>query len=318
MPDVPNSVLGAVILPLTAAIGAVGAEVQEVRRIEHGAAEGEHVVEGVGGLAVDLVEGDVLLHGVAVRQERRAGRTDAGGRIEIDALPARIEVAPDADVERQRAEGRADTAIDVDLGGGAVGEGDALAGDAGIELQVRRDVVARLEIGGDRAVAVRLRHAAEYVVVHHRRAEGDIPDRHRRRRRWRLGVDLAEIGGGRRPQTERDQRRDRQTRFLHDHPHRRCDSVRPVEASLLIDGPERHSRDANVRADADGGKQKPQATAAFLGVFALSKTDRDDCCAETTALPTLPQAGQRTGEGCAPHMANTGIRRSGNSGARSI
>ena len=66
----------------------------------------------------------------------------------VGAVAARIQVAPDAEVERGSAEGRADTAVDVDFSSGAVGERDALGRGTDVELQVLVDVVARLEIGG--------------------------------------------------------------------------------------------------------------------------------------------------------------------------
>ena len=83
-------------------------------------------------------------------------------------LPARIQVTPDTEVEGSGTEGRADTAVDVDFGGGAVRERDALGRGADVELQVLVHIVARLEIGGDRRVVVGLGDAAEDVVVHDR------------------------------------------------------------------------------------------------------------------------------------------------------
>ena len=48
----------------------------------------------------------------------------------------------------------------VDLGSRAVRKRDTLARDAHIVLQVLADVVARLEIGGDRRIVIGLRDAA--------------------------------------------------------------------------------------------------------------------------------------------------------------
>src|SRR5262249_62078969 len=87
-------------------------------------------------------------------------RIDAG----IEALPARIPVVPNAEIERERTERRAEPAVDVDLGCRAVRERDALARDADIVLQVLGDVVARFEIGGDRRPVVGLGDAAEDIV----------------------------------------------------------------------------------------------------------------------------------------------------------
>src|SRR6201999_2207734 len=102
-----------------------------------------------------------------------------------EALAARIQIAPHTEVEGELADRRADTAVDVDLGRGAVREGDALRRGADIELQVVVDVVARLEIGGDRGLVVGLGDAAEDVIAHDRAAEREIP-RTDHYRRWRL------------------------------------------------------------------------------------------------------------------------------------
>ena len=60
------------------------------------------------------------------------------------------------------------------------GERDALRGRTDVELEVLVDVVARLEIGRDRRVVVRLGDAAEDVIAHDAGAEGDIPGVKRR------------------------------------------------------------------------------------------------------------------------------------------
>src|SRR5262249_6183244 len=78
-----------------------------------------------------------------------------------------------------------DPPVDVDLGSRAVRKRDTLARDAHIVLQVLGDVVARLEIGGDRRLVIGLRDAAEDVVRGDAGAEGDVPRIRRRRRRCR-------------------------------------------------------------------------------------------------------------------------------------
>src|SRR5690606_15726094 len=137
-------------------------------------ADGEGVGEGVGDLAVDFVEADILLHDVAVRQHDGVdveGANPAAAGDRIDAGSARIQVTPDTDIKRQRPEGRADTAVDIDLGGSAVGERDARERRTDVKLQVLADVVARLEIGGHRRLVVRLGDATEHIVVHDAGAE---------------------------------------------------------------------------------------------------------------------------------------------------
>src|SRR5581483_1873241 len=79
------------------------------------------------------------------------------------------------------------------------------------------DVVARLEIGGDRRFVVRLGDAAEDVIAHESAAEREVPRADHRRRRWRLGLDRHI----RRKSRTRNhcQRRCCQDDFLHDDPH---------------------------------------------------------------------------------------------------
>src|SRR6185312_13815994 len=115
-------------------------------------------------LGVGLEEADVLLHDVAVGEEDRGGRDradvaagNAAGEDVVGAASTRIQITPDAEVEGGRAEGRTNTAVDVDFSRGAVREGNAFRRGADVELQVLVDVVARLEIGGNRRLMVRLR-----------------------------------------------------------------------------------------------------------------------------------------------------------------
>src|SRR5260370_34741160 len=106
----------------------------------------------------DLAEIGVAAENCAVTLERSALRAEA--------LSTRIDVTPNAEVEGEHADGRADTAVDVDFSRRAVREGDAFAGRTDRELHVLVDVVARLEIGGDRRLVVGLGNAAEDVIVH--------------------------------------------------------------------------------------------------------------------------------------------------------
>ena len=99
----------------------------------------------------------------------------------IVAGAARIPVVPEADIDRELVEGGADAAVEVDLGRGAIREADAGAAEAGVELPVLVRVVARLEVGRDRGMVIRLRDAAEDVVAGDRGTERHVPSRRRRR-----------------------------------------------------------------------------------------------------------------------------------------
>ena len=177
---------------------------------ERGVLLGEVAVEGE---AADneLTEIGALVEGGAVvgRRSHRA--------LSTEALSTRIEVAPDTEVEGEHADRRADTAVDVDLSRGAVREGDALERGTDIELDVLVDVVARLEIGGDRRLVVRLGDAAEHVVAHDGATERDIPGIERRRRRGLHGFDRHVRGQSR--TRNHCQRRCQQHDFLHFDPH---------------------------------------------------------------------------------------------------
>jgi hypothetical protein len=173
-PLLPKVVLGAVHLPL--------------------------VVNGDVNLAIDFVEARTPLGEVAVdRKPSAAAEIDAltescaavggAGANAAEALATRIEITPGAEVEGEHADGRADTAVDVDFRRRAVRERDALAGEADIKLHVLGEVVARLEVSGDRRLVVGLGDAAEHVVVHDRAAEGEIPGIERRRGRRLDGLD---------------------------------------------------------------------------------------------------------------------------------
>src|SRR5262249_18865401 len=101
--------------------------------------------------------------------------------------PARVVVVPKAEIERELVEGRPEAAVEIDLGRRVIGEIDALAGVAVVELQILVDVVSQLAVGRDRGLVRGLRDAAELVVVHQRAAKGDVPRRgHRGRGRRRL------------------------------------------------------------------------------------------------------------------------------------
>src|SRR5205807_1956569 len=91
-------------------------------------------------LAGDIHADGAAAENCAVTLERGALRTEP--------LPTRIDVTPNAEVEGEHADGRADTTVDIDFSRRAVREGDALTGSADVELHVLVDVVARLEVGG--------------------------------------------------------------------------------------------------------------------------------------------------------------------------
>ena len=175
-PLVPNMVLGRGVLGGDRRVVAPGARIQEVRRIVFVQSDLQAVVDGVVDLGVAFEEAHVLLHDVAIGGSTvgsPAGQIDPGsGPI---ALAARIQVTPDTEVEGERAEGRPDTAVDVDFSGSPVRERDALGGSADVELQVLVDVVARLEIGRDRRIVIGLGDAAEDVVAHDARCRRRYP-----------------------------------------------------------------------------------------------------------------------------------------------
>src|SRR5713226_8087857 len=159
-------------------------EVQEVRRVVFVDADLPLVVEGDIDLGITFIKAGAFLGEVAVDWQTTADLAEIGRAAEncavtlersalrAEALSTRIDVTPNAEVEGEHADGRADTTVDVDFGRRAVREGDALTGGADVELHVLVDVVARLEIGGDRRFVVGLGDTAEHVIVHECAAEG--------------------------------------------------------------------------------------------------------------------------------------------------
>src|SRR4029453_17432725 len=95
----------------------------------------------------------------------RVGNAGTRERRRVEAAATRIQVAPHAEVEGEHAEGRADTAIDIDFGRRTVRERDAFAGKTDVELQVLVDIVARFEIGRDRWLVIGLGAPTEEVIV---------------------------------------------------------------------------------------------------------------------------------------------------------
>src|SRR6185503_1815959 len=118
----------------------------------------------------ELPEAQVGLDDVAVRQVRLAARDRS-----VEAGAARVVVVPDAEIEGELVEGRADAAVEIDLGRRVVREVDARAAEADIALQAAAEVVARLEVGADRRPMRRLGDAAEIVVARDPRAERHVP-----------------------------------------------------------------------------------------------------------------------------------------------
>src|SRR5262245_54554379 len=169
-------------------IGAVGARIEHGRGIEGGAADRHLIIHRVSALGIDFPKGQVLLDDVAVDREievLEAVRPEDWGDAAVVTGPARVPVDDATEIERERAEGRADAGVAVDLGCRAVRERDAGARHTGVELEVRAHVVARLEVCIDRRVVVRLRDAAENIVRRQASAEREIPRVRRRRRRRR-------------------------------------------------------------------------------------------------------------------------------------
>jgi hypothetical protein len=165
---------------------AVGAGAEYGRRVEGSAGQRDVVGGRVGAFCVDLPETQLLLDDIAIDRQiavRKAVGAEDRGDAAVEALPSRIPVVPTAEIECERTERRAKAAVDVDLRSRAVRERDALARNAEVVLQVVSDVIARLEIGGDRRLVIGLGDATEDVVRGDPGAEGDIPGNRRDRRR---------------------------------------------------------------------------------------------------------------------------------------
>ena len=223
------------------AVGAVRAGGEPVLGVEDADADIELVGEVVGRLGVEFEEAHVLLGVVAVRQGRVTGRIACEQRRAAEeALATRIVVVQNAEIERELVEGRAHAAIEIDFRRGAVREVDAVAGDAGVPLQVRRGVIAAFEIGVDRRLVVRLRNAAEIVIGRDAGADRDVERRRNGHRRGRLGDHLAEIGSERgRARSGKDHDR-RNEKLLHNSP-----LLLGFRRLKLSDGSSVGSQDAN-------------------------------------------------------------------------
>src|SRR5581483_2423936 len=211
------------------------------------------------------------------------------------------------------------------LGRGAVRERDALRRGADIELEVVVDVVARLEIGGDRGLVVGLGDAAENVIIHDRAAEREIPRTDHGRRRRRLGLDRHI----RRESRTRNhcQRRCCQDHFFHDDPHhfpkKPADCRMPPGTvwSLTI---------CNLERAELAEKPKCQACADFLGVCGIPRKVVGLCCIPTTNFPVCdtPYARQRanagacerpdTNQSCLPSLRAVGFHRTNEKGRGSL
>src|SRR5262249_58978368 len=94
-------------------VGAGGTGIEHRRRVPHGPVVCDLVIDREGALGVALHEAQVPFDDVAVEREigvekavKSEYRIDAG----IEALPARIPVVPNAEIERERTEGRAEPA----------------------------------------------------------------------------------------------------------------------------------------------------------------------------------------------------------------
>ena len=125
------------------------------------------IIHREGSLGVALHEAQIPFDDVAVDRQVAVRQTvEAEHRRDaaVEAFPAGVPVVPSAEIERERTEGRAEAAVDVNLGGRSVRERDALARNADIVLQVLGDVVARFEIGRDRRLVIGLGDTAEDIV----------------------------------------------------------------------------------------------------------------------------------------------------------
>src|SRR4029077_4408714 len=115
----------------------IGAGVQEVWRVIEVRTEGP-IGPSVSDLAVDFVEAGNRLRNVAVDKDARSAIPRQSGSCRLQraiavALATRVVIVPIANVERERAPRRADTAVEVDFGSRVIGELDALTGEAGIK-----------------------------------------------------------------------------------------------------------------------------------------------------------------------------------------
>src|SRR6516162_2503255 len=128
-------------------IGAGGTLIEHGRRVEHGPGVCDLVIHREGALGVALHEAQVPFDDVAVDRQipvRKTVEAEHRGGAAVEALPPRIPVVPNAEIERERTESRAEPAVDIDLGRRAVRERDALARNADIVLQILGHIVARL------------------------------------------------------------------------------------------------------------------------------------------------------------------------------
>jgi hypothetical protein len=132
---------GTGILGVAVQIPAGRAAVEPVGIVIDLRADREIVVERIGDLAVELDEAEIVLDrvaaGVGTREQIGAERVrieqvgiEAGKAGECAS--AGVVVVPDAEVERELAEGRPNSAVEVDLGRGVVRELDAVSAGADI------------------------------------------------------------------------------------------------------------------------------------------------------------------------------------------
>ena len=126
------------------------ARVDHGRRVVDRSAERDIFVKRECALGENFEKVQIGLYGVAVNRQRSIGRAlTTKSRKVVEAFSARIPIVPDAKVERDGTEGRADAGGEIDFGGRPIWECDAFAADAGIQLQIFGDVVAGLVIGPD-------------------------------------------------------------------------------------------------------------------------------------------------------------------------
>src|SRR5262249_23370655 len=107
-------------------------EVKEVWRVIVISPQSPLRIDGPKDLCVDLPEVPVLLRHIAIRQSRVTPRVqlECAWKWRVKALATGIVVIPIAEIERERAQGWAHAAVEVDFGRSAIRELDALAGNA--------------------------------------------------------------------------------------------------------------------------------------------------------------------------------------------
>jgi hypothetical protein len=124
---------------------------QPARRVIDVGAESDDRVHGPQDFPVHLPEIRIRKRGVAVKEPRiAAAHTRNAAELRLAGIP----VVNAAEIELHRTKGRTDTTVQIDLGGRIRRELHACRCDAAIDLHIRRNVVAGLEIGKPGGAAI--------------------------------------------------------------------------------------------------------------------------------------------------------------------